>query len=121
MGLRYLGDKIDYWLAHIKQPEPWGFKVTMFCPHCKTRLHYMGTRRYQTLAEHVSDPNKEPSFKPYFVCVNPTCTKNMDKGIFWGLEGGRYGGDCKDIREAIGGMDWHIEKHLQKERERKRK
>lgn len=57
----------------------------MKCPKCKRELvKGEGTKIYQTVDEHVCDPNSAPGAKEYYVC--PT---NCFKGIF-GYEGTYY-------------------------------
>ena len=59
---------------------------TYKCPFCKSKLKVSGKREYETLEEHVFDPNGEPSSKDYWEC---TCNKS--KGVFWGIDGDMYG------------------------------
>jgi hypothetical protein len=108
-------------LTLIKQPEPWGFKVTLFCPECKTRLFYQGDKRYETLVEHGFDPIATPPYRPYFVCVNDSCPRFLKSGIFYGIDGGQYGGEYgKVIKDAIGSISWKVEKALQKQKRKKK-
>ena len=79
---------IKYSLA----PYPQGFKVTIKCPKCNKRLLYSECKQYETLTEHIQNPNDIPCYKPSFVCYNVKCDMNITTGIYYGMDGSRYGG-----------------------------
>lgn len=61
----------------------------MRCPKCKATLVYGGERKYETLAEHVEDPNKEDyPLRPSHICPNQCFGKDQ----FFDYDGGSYGG-----------------------------
>lgn len=60
------------------------------CPKCGTRLKVRGYSRYETLCEHVTDPNAENlPLKPRFKCPRHCYLRRMfwgvDAGVYWGL------------------------------------
>lgn len=66
------------------------------CPNCKNILYKGKDKRYETLLEHCSDPNKyyysQPPLRETFVCRTKKC-KNNKSYIFWdGIEGGAFVG-----------------------------
>ena len=65
----------------------------MKCPICKSILYQDEWKEYETLLEHVSDPNIEKyPLRPTYKCPNPVC---IAFGIgYWGIMGGHYGGNC---------------------------
>jgi len=71
----------------------------MRCPICGSELVEGMGRRYETLEEHVSDPNGTPSLKPTYVCENtqykyPLSDKKTNcpfqHSIFWDIMGDFY-------------------------------
>ena len=49
--------------------DPEKYKDTMFCPYCGSPLVKSGEmRRFETLSEHVSNPNGTPDLKDEYVC-----------------------------------------------------
>ena len=62
----------------------------MHCPKCKQKLILGKSKRYETLVEHCSDPNKyyyeAPPLREAFYCKTKRCTNN-DKHIFWNMYG----------------------------------
>jgi hypothetical protein len=73
------------------------------CPLCGKPLKYDGYECYETLCEHVSDPNNDNTpFKPTFVCSNETC-RAYGKGywMFYAYDG-EWIGYCKDDPKLIG-------------------
>jgi hypothetical protein len=60
----------------------------LLCPCCNSLLVYTHSERYQDLAEHVSQPNREPSIKPAFQCLNTECIANQCD-VAW-IEDGEY-------------------------------
>lgn len=66
----------------------------MRCPKCKATLVKGKLKRYETLLEHVSDPNQDKHpLRETHACPNK-CFGNKQ---FFGYEGGSYGG--KDWNE----------------------
>jgi len=60
----------------------------MKCPFCKSKLEIKGKRRYETLGDHVSDPNMEiPPMRDYYECDCEGC-----QGGYWGEDGSIYTG-----------------------------
>jgi hypothetical protein len=58
-------------------------KDQLYCPRCLSPLiKGEGTRIYQTLVEHVSDPNGTVYPKEYFICSNNDCPTRIDDD-FW--------------------------------------
>ena len=54
----------------------------MRCSICKTELVRGEDKKYETLEDHVSDPNKvDYPFRPTFVCPNLDCS--VHKNSFW--------------------------------------
>lgn len=53
----------------IYNSDPEKYKDTMFCPYCGSPLIKSGEqRRFETLSEHVSNPNGSVSLKDEYVC-----------------------------------------------------
>ncbi len=63
----------------------------MLCPVCRSPLVEHEPQRLQSLSEHVSDPNGEPSLKMAFVCMDPACLSHKSE-MRWTDSGERYGG-----------------------------
>lgn len=64
----------------------------MKCPSCGHGLKKLDQGRYETLAEHVGNPNGEISLKDGYGCVNSTCLSAMNE-VRWLFDGeGPYGG-----------------------------
>lgn len=59
---------------------------TYKCPFCKSKLQVAGKRQYETLSEHMCDPNGKPTPKDYWKC---NCDKSQN--VFWGIDGDMYG------------------------------
>lgn len=64
----------------------------MFCPVCDEMLKSGGDKRFETLVEHVSNPNQETyPLRPTLVCTNGKCEcSKVD--TFWDEYGDCYGG-----------------------------
>jgi hypothetical protein len=80
----------------------------MKCPICGEKLVEGLGRRYETLDEHVSNPNAIPSLKPTYVCENPHYTYPLDNeetscpfrnSVFWDYMGDHY--ILNDFRDTI--------------------
>jgi len=88
-------------------------KVHMRCPTCLENLVKLGKNKsYQTLLEHVSNPNStyEPP-RPAFICPNG-CTQTH--GGYYGLDGTRYGYSLMiplDESEAINSTMWQAKNY----------
>lgn len=107
-------DRIDYLRAkYLKHWTPGGVKVTMFCPACKQRLHpWRFAEKYETLEEHVCDPNRDVFYKPVFKCISNTCPLHYSTGVFFGFNGELYSGPAHyDERywNAIGSLSWIVD------------
>lgn len=75
----------------------------MRCPVCKSDLILgEGKRAYQTLVEHVCDPNSDVNEKEYFICSNKSC--EIQPHVFWDDFGDAYssGNDYFDLKERFG-------------------
>lgn len=64
---------------------------TWECPYCNDKLTKDVDREYETLLDHVTDPNYEGNFplRPTFVCKNKLCKMNHEVG-FYGEDGDFY-------------------------------
>lgn len=61
----------------------------MLCPICKSELILgEGKKRYETLVEHVEDPNGIPCEKPYYICSNNKCESRAI--VYWDEDGESY-------------------------------
>lgn len=58
----------------------------MRCPECDSDLIHMGSLRYQTLSDHVNDPNVLPIERPTYGCPN-MCCEAYDADARWTPEG----------------------------------
>jgi len=71
----------------------------MKCPKCKTELIKGEAKAYETLMEHVSDPNSQDMTKrATYKCPN-NC---YGKDAFWGIYGGAY---CTDRDKGYCNID----------------
>ena len=67
-------------------------QVDIGCPICKTRLVFVKRSNYETLNDHVGDPNGYVYKKDAFGCPNESCEAHKD-GLKWLADGeGPYGG-----------------------------
>lgn len=65
-------------------------KNEIYCPRCLSLLVYgEGTRKYQTLVEHVCSPNDPVSAKEYLICSNDKCLTRINDD-FWDWYGSFY-------------------------------
>lgn len=125
--IKKLTDRWDYFLA--KYFNRWGLhgvKVMMFCPACGQRLCLESyARKYETLSEHVSDPNRDFPAKPSFICLNENCPLCTTTGAFFGEEGSLFsgGGPIKPEKywTAIGSLSRLVNKQTDKVMKRSRK
>jgi hypothetical protein len=62
------------------------YEKEMFCPACKSKLVLGGLKKYETLLDHVSDPNGESEPAHTFICVNPECEVSK-RDCFWDTMG----------------------------------
>jgi hypothetical protein len=63
----------------------------MNCPKCHSELVKGEHKRFVTLVEHVSDPNKRSyPLRQTFVCSNHACPTTKED-IFWDSDGAMYG------------------------------
>jgi hypothetical protein len=60
----------------------------MKCPICKSELLVTGQEHLETLNEHVSNPNDEPSLKNKYECLNERC-ESREK-LIWNEDGDLY-------------------------------
>lgn len=85
--------------------------MSYLCPICKSELLWGGQARYQTLTEHISNPNSDSPLRPFHYCDNAKCEANAPEecksrivlveklkktnpdsiGIFWDEYGDLYG------------------------------
>jgi len=78
----------------------------MRCPVCLERLKKLPKGvRYETLSQHVSNPNATPPLRPAYRCPN-----GCHKGIY-GYDGALYGGynEPKEKRAAVNSFQWQLE------------
>ena len=62
----------------------------MYCPKCKSELISGDMKEFETLSEHVCDPNKQNYPKrPTWVCSDVNCDTNK-YGMFWNESGEIY-------------------------------
>lgn len=67
----------------------------MRCPLCQNKLRESNVKKvYQTLCEHVSEPNDKPIAKTFFICCNTKCEYHYSSNndIFWDNVGDIYRG-----------------------------
>lgn len=66
---------------------------SMLCPACKTNLVPGNLEQYETLDEHICDPNgEERPLRQTYVCPNVSCFAHTE-GTLWAYDGeGPYGG-----------------------------
>jgi hypothetical protein len=77
------------------------------CPLCGTPVVYGEPQRYETLCEHVSDPNGESPIRKTVKCPNLKCPASAG---WWGCaEGGYYDG----WRNRPDGITWNIPNIIQ--------
>lgn len=73
----------------------------MFCPKCHKELISGELREFETLSEHVMNPNMEQyPLRPTFICNNPECECSK-KDIFWIENGDCYGGFDVDFENDM--------------------
>jgi len=76
----------------------------MQCPECKIELVISSEkRRYETLLDHVSDPNGKSPMRSCYVCPNEKCC--LFENAFWDSQGDFYNLTGK-------GLDWAKENSL---------
>jgi hypothetical protein len=68
----------------------------MKCPKCRKTLILTESRVYETLVEHVCDPNGESLPRPTYVCPRGC----FGDDAFWGIDGEIYNPDAKYYRET---------------------
>ena len=61
-----------------------------YCPVCKSEIIDGKVLKYQTLNEHVCNPNGEPTKKQSYICGESDCICN-ENDIFWDDYGDLYG------------------------------
>jgi hypothetical protein len=74
------------------------------CPVCKSEVKITSQESYETLLEHVEDPNKfsHPNRDAYR-CINQECICNDPKhNVFWNYHGEMYGGFYIEDEDFIG-------------------
>lgn len=92
--------------------------MPFLCPSCKKELSWGGSLSYQTLSEHVSNPNYDPLPRSFYYCNNILCDANSpeeikkrlvitektvrtepnDVTVFWDEYGDSYGCFGSDIK-----------------------
>lgn len=95
----------------------------MRCPFCKGILKYGGLEYYETLCEHVCDPNGDHGTynRPIFIC---DCS--ISENCFWDPDGDFYTNELSKghrllifhikNKEAIGSMWENIRQSMHKDR-----
>lgn len=72
----------------------------MKCPKCKSELIKGVDREFETLSDHVCDPNRQSyPLRPTWECKNPEC-QSQEYGVFWDEQGECYS------RKYIGDGFW---------------
>lgn len=72
------------------------------CPNCGKQMEFEGYRRYETLSEHVSDPNQLNPEKPYWTCE---CSPG-----FFGINDGYYNYDEDgNLLDEDGNIKVHVD------------
>jgi hypothetical protein len=62
------------------------------CPICKSLLINGENKKYETLCDHVCNPNMDDHpYRPTYICPNKECKANIEK-VFWDESGDIYGG-----------------------------
>ena len=80
----------------------------MRCPKCKATLIYDGKKEYETILEHVSNPNQEKfPLRSTYTCPR----KCFGEKQFFGEDGGSYGGNASEIKyfNALDSLSREIE------------
>lgn len=67
-------------------------KVDMGCPCCRTKLVFVKKGKYETLCEHVGNPNSRVSMKDAFGCPNTDCEAYKYDKLWIESGEGPYGG-----------------------------
>lgn len=67
----------------------------IFCPCCEGVLEITHRDHYQDLSEHVSEPNRKPSLKDGYQCINTECIANK-ADVSWIKDGDCYFGKRPD-------------------------
>lgn len=63
----------------------------MNCPKCHKRLVQGKDREFETLTDHICEPNREHyPLRPTFICNNPQCPASKED-LFWDEWGALYG------------------------------
>ena len=63
----------------------------MNCPKCNVKLTKGEDKEFETLSDHVCDPNKESyPLRPTWECTNKSCPASKED-IFWDDMGDYYG------------------------------
>jgi len=55
----------------------------MRCPKCKATLVKGKPKRYETLLEHVSDPNQKLLLRPTYICLGKCLGANQFSRIYY--------------------------------------
>jgi hypothetical protein len=72
------------------------------CPVCKHMLvSSVKQRRYETVLDHVENPNSVPPMRYYLECINPAC-KSEQVGIYWDFHGDCYLGNFREKIRIFG-------------------
>ena len=74
----------------------------MRCPECKTELIPGDLKEFETLLEHVSDPNQE-EYPPRPTCVCPN--RCFGEKQFFDTDGGSYGGSFSIHEKYYSALD----------------
>jgi len=119
--IKFMRDETHFWYepcpncGHVKKMRELKKKSrNMACPKCGTPLVGVEDKRYETLSEHVSNPNKPiHPLRPAWICPKKRCLIHQSGG-FYGYEGSYYGYDIRVTKEY-----WYA-KYSQAERVNKR-
>lgn len=78
---------IGWW---FRRGHDWqNLKGTWTCPECSQKLVAGKEREYETLNDHVSNPNAETyPLRPTWICANEKCIAHGE--MYWGEDGDLY-------------------------------
>jgi hypothetical protein len=100
------------------------------CPFCKAKLKLGKPRLYETLTEHIMDPNGEygnPGERPTWECdciLSEYCWWGFDGRLYTDLEMSQNHHHLISViknSEAINSLCWEVEKKILEKREQKQR
>lgn len=90
----------------------------MHCPYCHCAVVRGKDKRFETLCEHVEDPNREEyPLRPTWVCENLKCALSKEQ-VFWDDRGSMYGWSdalsCRDFHSTYPSFERRMEVEIQR-------